>query len=188
MRWLSLLPLLRLMWVSVSPSKPVLIAPHPGTCLFKHSELSSLPVCTKQTCSVEGQPLKEVGITESSVPASPWETIHLSLPLSHEGEQKAKAASKARVLGYMSGPSHPAAAQSQGHVFVGGDGGRKGGRKPYRSDQVHRWLSLQRPFRTKMHMAVRRLRRQPVLVSVGHWIQFCSQCLIALLFLCSWPS
>lgn len=86
---------------------------------------------------MEGRPLKEVGITESSVPASPWETIHLSLPLSHEGEQKAKAASKARVLGDMSGPSRPAAAQSQGRVLVGGDGGRKGGEKTYRSDQVH---------------------------------------------------
>lgn len=91
---------------------------------------------------MEGRPFKEVGITESSVPASPWETIHLSLSLSHEGEQKAKPASKAHVLEDMSGHSHPAVAQSQGHVFVGGDGGRKEEKKMYRLDQVHRLLLL----------------------------------------------
>lgn len=156
--------------------------------MFKHSELSSLPVCTKHTCSVEGRPFREVGITESSVPASPWETIHLSLPLSHEGEQKAKPASKARVRGDLSGPSHPAAARSQGRMFVGGGGGRKGGKKVYRSDQVHRWLSLPRTLRTKMHVAVRRLCHQPVLISVAHWTQLRSQRLIALFFTCPWPS
>lgn len=81
--------------VDFSLSKQTIpISPHPGTCLFKHRELSSLPVCTKQACSMEGWPFKEVEITEHSVPASLWEAIHLSRSLSQEREQKAKSSLK----------------------------------------------------------------------------------------------
>lgn len=55
--------------------------------MFKHAELSSLPVFTKQAASAEGRRCAEAGIAES-LPASPWETVQLKI--SHKGEQKAR--------------------------------------------------------------------------------------------------
>lgn len=113
--------LLCLTWISASSSK---------TSRFLHTQE---PVCsntvsshpcqfarTKQAYSMERWPFGEVGITESTVPASPLEAIHLCLSLGHKGKQKAKA-----LCLSMSGYWHGAAVcQGHGHVLVG-DGRRK---------------------------------------------------------------
>lgn len=81
-----------LIWTSTSLRKLSRFLLCQGTCLFKHIELPSLPVFTKQAALLVGGGwgvhFTEVGITERRLPASPWETIQLGI--CHRAEQKAR--------------------------------------------------------------------------------------------------
>lgn len=79
-----------LIWTSTSLRKLSRFLLCQGTCLFKHIELPSLPVFTKQEALLGGRGVHftEVGITERRLPAALWETIQLDL--SHGAEQKAR--------------------------------------------------------------------------------------------------
>lgn len=132
--------LLCLMRISVSPSKPSRFLHTQKPVLFKHSELSSLPVCTKQACSKEG-PAFQRGRNYRKQCASLSVGGHSSLcSLSQEGEQNPKSSLKL-LCSDVSGHLHAAAAQGHGHVFVDDADGRKE-KETSCLDQVHQLLLL----------------------------------------------
>jgi hypothetical protein len=89
---------------------------------------------------MEGRPFKEVGITESSVPASLWEAIHLSAPSARKENKKPKSSLKL-LCSDVSGPLHAAAAQGQDYVSADHADGRKE-KETSCLDQAHQSLLL----------------------------------------------